>query len=535
MPFFRDTLKRWKLERQGLSSGKKRKQNEEDSLINNIDESILVQIGVFLAYSLGMAFLTFNMGLLGILEDSTSKKVIEILFLVIALITVFVLNHREKLPKTRLLILIFGGLLLQTFLSCIVTVITDNFDLDGRYAILTTPYILIPMIHSALLGRWIGIFSAVYLAIFGCFLSPPELSTEVSVVSILSGLTAVYFTRSLKKRSQMLTAGVMAGVVAVIIVWGLGIIPIEESGDSKSAFYESLIIFGCCCFCGLVAGGILPAFEALFRITTKMTWLELSDLNHKLLRKMQLEAPGTFHHSMVVATLSEAAAEGISANAPLCRVASYFHDIGKIEKAEYFIENQGDENPHDNLTPNMSALVIIAHVKDGIDLAVRHKLNQSIINVIKEHHGKSLVYYFYRRALEAQDKALEEVKEGIRNEEDVPEVSEKGFRYPGPSPRTKERVIISLADSVESASRSLKKPTPQKIKTMIDEIVHNKIKAGHLDDCPLTFKELNSIKDTFSKTLRSMLHSRISYPKDEKEKNDSAETKKKVEPEESDS
>ena len=183
----------------------------------------------------------------------------------------------------------------------------------------------------------------------------------------------------------------------------------------------------------------------------------------------------------------------------------------------------------------MSALVIIAHVKDGIDLAVRHKLNQSIINVIKEHHGKSLVYYFYRRALETQDKALEEVKEGIRNEEDVPEVSEKGFRYPGPSPRTKESGIISLADSVESASRSLKKPTPQKIKTMIDEIVHNKIKAGHLDDCPLTFKELNSIKDTFSKTLRSMLHSRISYPKDEKEKNDSAETKKKVEPEESDS
>jgi len=227
---------------------------------------------------------------------------------------------------------------------------------------------------------------------------------------------------------------------------------------------------------------------------------------------MQLEAPGTFHHSMVVATLSEAAAESISANASLCRVASYFHDIGKIEKSEYFIENQGDENPHDNLTPNMSALVIIAHVKDGIDLAVRHKLNQAIINVIKEHHGKSLVYYFYRRALEA--------------------VSEKGFRYPGPTPRTKESGIIALADSIESASRSLKKPTPQKIQAMIDEIVHNKIKDGHLDNCPLTFKELNTIKATFSKTLRSMLHSRISYPKETKESDiDGSKKKTSEEPE----
>ncbi len=229
---------------------------------------------------------------------------------------------------------------------------------------------------------------------------------------------------------------------------------------------------------------------------------------------MQLEAPGTFHHSMVVASLAEAAAESIGANAPMCRVASYFHDIGKIEKPAYFIENQGYENPHNNLTPNMSALVIIAHVKDGVDLAVRHKLNQAITNVIKEHHGNSLVYYFYRKALDEREKALEEVEQGLRNEEDVPSVSEKGFRYPGPPPRTKESGIICIADSVESASRSIKKVTHLKIKTLIDEIVNNKIKDGQLDQCPLTFQELVTIKETFATTLRSMLHTRIDYPKE---------------------
>jgi len=310
----------------------------------------------------------------------------------------------------------------------------------------------------------------------------------------------------------------------LVTAWAMEIIPVRDSSgeiSTQNMLIQSVIVLGVGCITGLIVGGILPALEGLYRITTKMSWMELSDLNHKLLRKMQLEAPGTFHHSMVVATLAEAAAESIQANAPMCRVASYFHDIGKIEKPEYFIENQGDENPHDNLTPNMSALVIVAHVKDGIDLAVRHKLNQEIINVIKEHHGNSLVYYFYRKAQENRNVALEEVEKGSRNEEDVPEVSEKGFRYPGPSPRTKESGIIALADSIESASRSMKKVTLSKIQAMIDDIVNNRIKDGQLDQCPLTFQELNTIKETFAKTLRSMLHSRIDYPKDGDERDTS--------------
>ncbi len=517
MPSLLDSIKRWKLERKGLSSGKKRKQHEEDTLIHNLDESLLMKVSVLTGFLIGMLAIAYQMDQLGFYDSAPSLKVLEVFFLVLALLVVFLLNHNDQFPKTRLLCLIFGGLLLQTFLSCLAIYLVEKNDLHHNYAILVTPFIFIPMIHSVLLGRWLGIFCVVYMSLFTGVLAPFGLGKEFMITAMLSGLTAVYFSRNLKRRNQLLVAGALSGVVGLIIVWSLQIIPIrldDGSFNSKNAFVESCVILGVSGFCGLLVGGILPAVESLFRITTNMTWLEMSDLNHKLLRKMQLEAPGTFHHSMVVASLSEAAAESIGANAPLCRVASYFHDIGKIEKPEYFIENQGDINPHDSLTPNMSALVIIAHVKDGIDLAVRHNLNQAIINVIKEHHGNSLVYFFYRKALEYKDVAKQEVADGQRKEEDVPDVSEKGFRYPGPCPRTKESGIIALADSIESASRSMKKVNPQKIQTMINELVNNRIKDGQLDQCPLTFRELNIIKAKFASTLRSMLHSRIDYPKE---------------------
>jgi putative nucleotidyltransferase with HDIG domain len=233
---------------------------------------------------------------------------------------------------------------------------------------------------------------------------------------------------------------------------------------------------------------------------------------------MQLEAPGTFHHSLVVASLVEAAAEKIGANAPMCRVCSYFHDVGKLKKPTYFIENQhdGEENPHDALTPTMSALIIIAHVKDGVDLAVKHKLNPRIIDVIQEHHGDSLVAYFYRRAQEQKRAEMEKVDRRLENPEDLPQVGEKNFRYPGPRPTTRESAIISLADGIESASRCLQKPTPAKIRQLVEDIVRARINDNQLDECPLTLQELAMVKDSFASTLRSMLHSRIDYPADDR-------------------
>jgi putative nucleotidyltransferase with HDIG domain len=201
----------------------------------------------------------------------------------------------------------------------------------------------------------------------------------------------------------------------------------------------------------------------------------------------------------------------------MCRVCSYFHDVGKLKKPGYFIENQSDgaENPHDTLTPTMSSLIIIAHVKDGIDLAVKHKLNPRIIDVIQEHHGDSLVYFFYRRAQEQKKAEMEKVDRRLENPEDLPIVEEKNFRYPGPSPSSRESGIISLADTIESASRSLRKPTPAKIRALVEELVRSKVNDGQLDDCPLTLRELAIVKESFSNTLRSMLHSRIDYPKDD--------------------
>jgi putative nucleotidyltransferase with HDIG domain len=264
----------------------------------------------------------------------------------------------------------------------------------------------------------------------------------------------------------------------------------------------------------VLVSGLLPLIEATFRITTDVSWIELADLNHPLLRQMTIEAPGTYHHSLVVATLAETAAEAIGASAVMCRVCSYFHDIGKMKKPSYFIENIGDgHNPHDDLTPNMSALVVMAHVKDGVDLAIKHKMNEEIVNVIMEHHGTSLIRFFHHRALKQREEVQRQVAEGKAHEDDIHDVKEESFRYPGPRPRTRESAIISLADSVESASRSLQKPTPKKIDELIDDIFKDRLNDGQLDDAALTLADLATIKNSFATTLRSMMHSRIEYPK----------------------
>jgi putative nucleotidyltransferase with HDIG domain len=218
----------------------------------------------------------------------------------------------------------------------------------------------------------------------------------------------------------------------------------------------------------------------------------------------------------VVANLAEAAAEKIGANATLCRVCSYFHDVGKLMKPEYFTENMNfQRNPHDDLAPTMSALIIIAHVKEGVDLALKHKLNQRIIDIIQEHHGTSLVYYFYQRARQQQEDARAGGKIMNIREDDIPDVQEESFRYSGPKPQTKESAIVSLADIVESASRSLEKPTPQKIEQLVNELIEERIADGQLDECDLTLGELRVIAERFRFTLMTMLHTRIAYPKQE--------------------
>lgn len=441
----------------------------------------------------------------------------------ITAIVMFQVSLQTTCRRNSRVVLVLGGLIGHLILVRLAMGLVDSGSIPEVYRFFFVPFALAPMLHGVLLGRAVGSFSAVYVTLIGCLLAPQGEVLGYMILSLVAGMTSVLLAHQVRKRIQLLQAGIYIGAVTLVLGLILGRLNISACFGPNAVDHLQLLgtgsaaAFGTAVFAALLISGLLPIFEGTFHLTTDISWLELSDLNHKLLRQMQLEAPGTFHHSLVVASLSEAAAEKIGANAPMCRVCSYFHDVGKLTKPNYFIENQhdGGENPHDSLTPTMSALIIIAHVKDGVDLAVKHKLNPRIIDVIQEHHGDSLVAFFYRRAQEQKKLELEKVDRRLENPEDLPMIDEKNFRYPGPRPSTRESGIIALADMVESASRTLRKPTPARIRALVEDLIHSRIVDGQLDDCPLTIRELAIIKESFANTLRSMLHSRIDYPKDD--------------------
>jgi putative nucleotidyltransferase with HDIG domain len=445
------------------------------------------------------------------------------LVIAVSAILMFQVGLQSTCRRNSRVVLVFGGLLVHLACLRLVMALADAGHIPELLRFMVVPFAFAPILHSVLLGRAAGAFSAVFVTLIGCLFVPQGQALVYMVFSMVAGVTSVLLAHEVRRRLQLLQTGIHVGLVILGLGLILGIIDIAACFGPDAVLHIRALgsgiaaALGTGIFTALVISGLLPAFEGLFLLTTNISWLELSDLNHKLLRRMQLEAPGTFHHSLVVAALSEAAAEKIGANAPMCRVCSYFHDIGKLSKPGYFIENQheGIGSPHDTLTPTMSALIIIAHVKDGVDLALKHKLNPRIIDVIQEHHGDSLVIFFYRKAQEQKKLEAEKVGRGLENPEDLPAVDEKSFRYPGPRPSTRESGIIALADSVESTSRTLVKPTPARIHAMVEELVRQKIHDGQLDDCPLTLREIAMIKQSFASTLRSMLHSRIDYPKDE--------------------
>jgi hypothetical protein len=281
------------------------------------------------------------------------------------------------------------------------------------------------------------------------------------------------------------------------------------NGTEKSVpLYSSQLIFEALkqaafvAICGPLMVGLLPFIEQLFDIETDLSLLELGDMSHTLLKQLAQRAPGTYNHSISVASLAESAAESIGANGLLVRVGACFHDIGKMFKPNYFVENQmPGANRHDALQPELSTLVIIAHVKDGADLAKQHNIPQRIIDFIEQHHGTTLVEYFYHQA----------IKENEGNK-DIEEVSETQFRYPGPKPQTKESAILMIADAVESATRALREPTSSRIQTLVDQIAMKKLLDGQFDECELTLVELDAIKQSLIKNLNAIHHGRIKYP-----------------------
>lgn len=316
-----------------------------------------------------------------------------------------------------------------------------------------------------------------------------------TLVSLLSMAVAIYAVSRVQQRYDVFRAGLVAAFVAA---WAVAALHSLEGASWASWRLHALFAAGAGFGSSIFVVGLLPLIEDLFGITTTFKLLELANPSQPLLRELQMKAPGTYHHSILVGNLAEAAAEAIGADALLVRVGSYYHDIGKIRRPYFFVENQlGMTNQHDRISPRLSALVITAHVKEGLEMAREHRLPVIIQDFIATHHGTSLVSFFYHQAVQA---------EGAR------QVQEEHFRYPGPRPRTRETGIVMLADGVEAACRSLKTPTPEQIEAMVRKIVEKRLSDGELSEAPLTLKEIEQIATAFIRILSGLFHQRIEYP-----------------------
>jgi putative nucleotidyltransferase with HDIG domain len=354
------------------------------------------------------------------------------------------------------------------------------------------------MLIAISLSFEIAILVTVILSFLISFIPGGEMN--YTIVLIVSGIVSIYSIRSATQRSSLTRAGLMIAGVNIVAISALGLINNENYylilKDNLWGILNGFLAV-------ILTIGILPFLESFFDITTSFKLMELSNPNQPLLKKLIVEAPGTYHHSIVVGNLSETAAEEIGGNGLLARVGALYHDIGKIKRPYFFIENQeAYKNIHDDLEPSLSALVIASHVKEGVELANKNKLPKDIINIITQHHGTGLITYFFHRALQENGASVEEV-------------AEENYRYSGPKPQTKETAIILLADSLEAATRTLTNPTPSRIKNLVKEIIQKNLENGQLEECDLTLKDLDKIGDSFSRILTGMFHSRVEYPDDD--------------------
>jgi putative nucleotidyltransferase with HDIG domain len=512
-------LSQKRLQSRGFSSGQKRRKLSDTAWTEMLRSGWQVSGVLFVVFAvLVSAWIIVSASATSIFAGNPFRTAVVVTVISATLVVHWHVSLPQTFRQNSRIALILLVILIQLMLVKLSEYVATTFAPEGGFRFLVEPYIFAPIVVSLLVGRRHGTFAVVYSSLLGGMTVEKTEAFHFIIFSMICGFVAIYLTNNVRRRSRLVMAGAYSGIACLLLATTLGQIqwPAWSADFTQWEMVAKQVLSAVLVssFSAVLVSGLLPLIEASFRITTDVSWIELADLNHPLLRQMTIEAPGTYHHSLVVATLAETAAEAIGASAVMCRVCSYFHDIGKMKKPSYFIENIGDgHNPHDDLTPNMSALVVMAHVKDGVDLAIKNKMNEEIVNVIMEHHGTSLIRFFYHRALKQREEVQRQVAEGKAHEDDIPDVKEESFRYPGPKPRTRESAIISLADSVESASRSLQKPTPKKIDELIDDIFKDRLNDGQLDDAALTLADLATIKHSFAATLRSMMHSRIEYPK----------------------
>jgi len=414
-------------------------------------------------------------------------------------------NHGlSVLVLTSALPVILGSLLLY-FLR-------DATKLPIEVAHCLLPLAMAPLLATILLDAAAGAAAGLWTALVLAMLAGRSL--PVFIAGVIASVVASLSAGQARTRSKVIRTGLAVGLTQTTVVFG-----ITALNWARPDIMLVVNQAGACIIGGFLSAVvvllILPLFETLFNITTDISLLELSDLGHPLLQRLAMEAPGTYHHSLIVANLAQAAADEIGANSLLARVASYYHDVGKLTKPDFFAENLlMRQNPHDTLPPSMSTLVITSHVKEGLSLGMLHKLPKVVTRVIVEHHGTSILSYFHHKARKSHD-AEEEARLSSAKANGTTDVKEESFRYPGPRPSSRESAIICLADAVEAASRTATKVTPSHLEGLVNEIAGTKLKDGQLDESGLTLGELVKIKKSFVFTLRSMFHGRVPYPKDE--------------------
>ncbi|MGA1844297.1 MAG: HD family phosphohydrolase [bacterium] len=444
-----------------------------------------------------------------LMDVKKSEQVVQtiiglILIVGLSLMILFILLkrfHLKPVSSLKNLLLISLSIIITIFLMRVGVFIAQGLHSTIQIIPVSSYYYAFPFAAAAfivaiLLDAQIAVVVAAIVAILSGILLNRDLG--FFILAFLGSLGGIYLLSLKKNRASIVQSGLIVGLVNVGIVIPLDLI--QGTLFSLTGLFD--IFFG---FLGGISVmalvlALMPLMEWLFQVTTDVRLLELLNLNQPLLRRLAIEAPGTYHHCIVVANLAEAACEAINANSLLARVAAYYHDIGKVKMPRYYIENQMNyRNEHENLSPSMSGLILSSHVKDGMELGRKYKLNKPIIDIIQQHHGTALIKYFYAKAKEMKAKDGQEVKE-------------EDYRYPGPKPQTKEAGIVMLADAVEATSRTLTDPRPSRIQGMIQNTINNIFRDGQLDECELTLKDLHQIASSFNLILTGIFHPRIVYP-----------------------
>ncbi|QDT42322.1 hypothetical protein Pan241w_24050 [Gimesia alba] len=434
-------------------------------------------------------------------ERVTRVTIIFLMLIVLAVLNGYhLLRNKKAVAKTVSSLSIYSSVIILTvFLGRLL-----SYD-PWRAEVL--PLIVTVMVFAIVYDQMMAILTALSLALLLCLSTGASLGHFVVLMSVSS--VAVTSLGTISSRSTLIKLGFGMGLTYFLVYWGINLIENQNLSDgffNQRVLWESLQGAGWCLAAGYLVAGSLPFIESLFGVVTDISLLEMSNVSHPLLQELVRRAPGTYNHSISMATIGEAAADKIGANGLLVRVAAYYHDIGKMLKPQYFIENMvvGSDSLHDNLAPAMSTLIIIGHVKDGVDLARQHNLPQPIIDFIEQHHGTTLVEYFFREA-----EKLAETSPDHKTD-----AEESSFRYPGPKPQTREAGVMMLADAVESASRTLSDPTPKRIKSLVHSLVMKRLLDGQFNECSLTLSEINIVEESLVKSLIGIYHGRIKYPEE---------------------